>query len=1018
MVRHARKPAKSTSPVKPTIEVVHARVPGRVRFRLPFLRGNPTLGQLVTARLTAAPHIESVAVNCRTGSILVHHGPKIRCETVSAQIAEAMRQAQHDQFSDISDAVHTATADDMQPSGAIKPCHVAKMSWHNLSIHRAAANLGVDIDAGLHPEEVARRLTAVGPNVLQKSEPRSFSEILAEQLTSLPAEVLGASAILSLLTGGGAEAIAIAGAVLTNALIASRTEVKAEKIIDALSDFRAKPVAVRRAGRKQIVDPKEIVPGDLFFLEMGTLVPADGRLVVADDLTINEAALTGEARPVRKTAKRLGATGAVLAERTNSVLRGTAVTGGSGTAIATATGMSTQIGRVQSLMDTLQPPPTPIQRQLSEVERELIVINGGICGLIFAIGLLRGHALLPLIRSAISLAVAAIPEGLPAVATTTLAVGIQEMRRRKVLVRKLEAVETLGAINTLGLDKTGTLTDLSMSLAAVQTNSGRINVKAGRFLLNGKDLCPRDKALLDRLLQIVCLCSEARAAGEGDKVEVRGSPTEVSLLNAGLMAGVDILRLRTDFPIKQSAGRSEVRKRMSTLHAMPTGHRLLAVKGDPEQVLKRSSYIRTGQGLRKLTSRDRATIRTANQYMANEALRVLGVASSDDGDPQAESDLTWLGLVGLENPIRFGVRPAIKSLQRAGIRTVMITGDQSGTAAAIARNLNLTDSERISVLEAGQMRGPKPEVLSALADRTDVFSRASPVDKLQIVQGLQDHGHVVGMTGDGINDGPALRAANVGIAIGDGGSDVAKQVADIVLAEDDLQGVIEAIRLGRATHANIRKVLKFLISTNAAETTLMLSAAVADWPAPISPLQLLFLNFATDVLPAIALGLDPPEQGIMSHPPRDPEAPILSAREFRELLLDGTIMGLGGLGAFILGGGRTPAGAAKAGTIAFHGLTAAQLLHAFKVRAYEADGVVGIRRPANPKLYGAVASGLAMQAVVQLTPPLRNLFKLAPLGSGDALKIAAATAATSAGVALASRARRHVVRTLAPRSDQ
>ncbi|MGD9658378.1 MAG: cation-translocating P-type ATPase, partial [Methylocystis sp.] len=414
---------------------------------------------------------------------------------------------------------------------------------------------------------------------------------------------------------------------------------------------------------------------------------------------------------------------------------------------------------------------------------------------------------------------------------------------------------------------------------------------------------------------------------------------------------------------------------------------ILCVKGDPVEVLARCDMHRTADGAAPLDDAARRSILKANERMAGDALRVLGVAVGEaGGDPRDERELTWLGLAGMANPVRASVAPALKQLHRAGVRTVMITGDQSATAFAIARRLDLNDGGELRVLEAGQMAKMHPETLEALARQPHVFARVSPVDKLNIVKALQAHGHIVAMTGDGINDGPALRAADVGIAMGGEGADVARQVADIVLATNDMDGIVEAIRLGRATYANIRKVLRYLVSTNASETIAMLGAALVGHEA-LTPMQLLWLNLATDALPAIALGLEPPEPDVLDKPPHDPKAPILAASDFRQILREGSVMGAAALlGYFSVDAG---AGGARASTVAFHGITCAQLLHSLSCRTERRGLSAEIGRPPNAMLYGGVGATLLLQLGAQLFPLTRRLLGLSPLGPGDLMRIGA-----------------------------
>jgi Ca2+-transporting ATPase len=469
-------------------------------------------------------------------------------------------------------------------------------------------------------------------------------------------------------------------------------------------------------------------------------------------------------------------------------------------------------------------------------------------------------------------------------------------------------------------------------------------------------------------------------------MRIDGTPTETALIAAGLSLGVDPVELRLSFRLLASATRGDGRKRMSALHEAPDGARLLCVQGDPAEVLARCARRLTADGVVPLDDAARAAALRANERMASDALRVLGVAIGESGgDPRDERDLVWLGLAGMANPIRASVRPALKQLHRAGVRTVMITGDQSATAFAIARDLDLSEGGELRVLEAGQIANMPPELLEALAAQPHVFARVSPVDKLNIVKALQAKGHIVAMTGDGINDGPALRAADVGVAMGGEGADVARQVADIVLATDNMDGIVEAIRLGRATYANIRKVLRYLVSTNASETFVVLGAALIDASEPLTPMQLLWLNLATDALPALALGLEPPEADILDRPPHDPGAPIMGPEEFRRVLREGSVMGIAALIGYYGAGGL--AGGPRARTVTFHGLTFGQLLHGVACRSETRGITAEFGRAPNSRLYGGVVASMLFQACAQFLPPTRRLLGLTPLGPGDLLRI-------------------------------
>jgi P-type Ca2+ transporter type 2C len=953
-------------------EVVHDTVRGRVRFRYHPIKAQPPIAERISAAVMQVRGVKLARANSVTGTILVEFAPPCTVDALSAAIAAACFGAP------------AASA----PAEATTGSAASAEAWHAMPLAEAEALLKTSAASGLSGAEAQRRLSGLGRNELPRPGPRPLLELVAEQVSTLPVALLGASAVLSVATGGLADALVIAGVVVANAFIATTTERQAERTILSLADTRYQPVAVVRDGEIGRGDPADLVPGDLIVLVPGTLVPADARLFMSRDLTVNEAALTGEAMPVHKDADAACDPDAALSQRSSMVYRGTAVTGGNGIAIVTATGTATEIGKVHGMLQQVRPPPTPIQRQLGELERELVIVNALICGGVFALGLLRGQPLVPLLRSAISLAVAAIPEGLPAVATTSMAVGIGEMRRRNIHVRKIDAVETLGTVSVAALDKTGTLTGHEMAVAAVCIDH---EIVTGGI----RQLRPEQHDLASHLLSCAALCSDVDLAGG----KLDGSPTETALVRAAIDLGADIATLRAAWPIEAKVLRAEGRKRMSTLHAGSDEARLLCVKGDPLEVLDRCTRRATLQGVADLTAEDRHQIRAANERLAGMALRVLGMAESRESqDPSDERGLVWLGLAGIANPLRPGVAEAIRVFHGAGVRTVMITGDQSATAYAIAKELDLGSNGEVRVFEAGAMRQLPPETLAALAGSTDVFARVTPSDKLQIVRALQAGGRVVAMTGDGINDGPALRAADVGIAMGASGSDVAREVASIVLGDDQLDGLIEALRLGRTSHVNIRKVLRYLLSTNAAESMLMAGSAIAGLREPLSPIQLLWINLATDVFPALALGLEKPEPGILSEAPSDPARPILTQADVRIVLRESSVMAAVTFASSLLAGRR----GGPAGTVAFHALTLSQVIHAFACRTDQGGLVTSLAQPRNPRLVQAVAAGMALQALAQFFPPARRLLGLSPLRSADfAVIFGGAAAATAANALLA-----------------
>jgi Ca2+-transporting ATPase len=624
-----------------------------------------------------------------------------------------------------------------------------------------------------------------------------------------------------------------------------------------------------------------------------------------------------------------------------------------------------------------------MEKELRTIGNQLVLISGAVCGLVFLTGLLRGRGLLEMLKTSIALAVAAVPEGLPTVATTTLALGIRDMRRHKVLIRHLDAVETLGAVQTICLDKTGTITMNRMTVVAVYAGDKRFQVSEGVFLREGKYVNAHAVEELLRLIHISVLCNETEVSMQEGEYVLRGSSTENALIHMAVHAGVDGLALRRRFPLLQVTHRSENRNFMMTVHEFLSEGRLTAVKGSPIEVLAMCRWhIKDGK-VETLNEEDRLSIETENERMAGEALRVLGVAYMQvrDGDEE-EDGFTWLGLAGMADPTRKGVKELIEVFHRAGIDTVMITGDQSPTAYAVGRSLDLSNGGQLEILDSTHLASIEPEVIRALCERVHVFSRVSPAHKLQIVQALQGAGKVVAMTGDGINDGPALKAADIGIAMGTTGTDVAREIADVVLEDDNLETMVIAIGRGRTIYGNIRKSVHFLLATNMSEIMVTFTAMAAGMGQPLSAMQLLWINLMSDIVPGLALALEPPEPDVMSRPPRNPREPILKAADFKRLAFESAVLSAGALGAYgygIMRYGRGPA----ASTMAFMSLTVGQLLHSISCRS-ERHGIFDRGNlPPNRYLNAALGGSLALQVLAAAVPGIRGLLGIAPLGLLD-----------------------------------
>ena len=856
-------------------------------------------------------------------------------------------------------------------------------AWHKLEADAVISELGSS-ERGLAGEEARARLARYGPNVLEVRHPRSAVAVFVEQLRSLPVMLLAGSAVMSLATGGVADALAIFAVILANAGIGYVTESGTERTILALEQPSRRTVRVRRAGTLREIDTDELVPGDVIVLGPAMLVPADIRLISCDGLTIDEATLTGESNPVTKRVAPVEIDGYVpIAEHFNMAFRGTLVTSGGGLGIVVGTGASTEIGRIQSLAGALTRPTTPMQAQLAHLGTQLVVLSVALCAGVFVFGLFRGYPFVRMLQTALSLAVAAVPEGLPAVATTTLALGVRRMRGVGVLVRRLDAIETLGAVQIVCFDKTGTVTENRMSVVEIATSNRVFLPSDGGFVAADGARPSPDDPDLGMLLRVLVLCSTVTttAATASSERTLAGSPTEVALVRAAIASGLDLEEERSRFPLARLRDRTESRPWMDTLHE-DGERRLVAVKGRPSDVLELCRRVQVGHEARELDEELRRNIIAENERMAGDALRVLGVAYAREADAVRKQDLVWLGLAGMRDPPRAGVAEALARLHAAGIATAMITGDQSATALAIGRSIGLSRDGSMHALDSTALEELRPDVLRSLARRVHVFSRVSPAHKLSIVQALQGAGLVVAMTGDGVNDGPALKAADVGVAMGAAGTSVARELAAVVLANDDLATILAAVEEGRTIHDDIRKAVRFILATNLGEILLTVTQVGLGFGSTLSPMQLLWINLLTDVLPELALAVQPSEADVLSRPPRAKGRPMFERRELVRVALEGATITTGAVGAYAWRASRGPR--VRANSVAFTTLTCAQLLHAFSAQSTQRTIFdIGHRGAPNRYLPLSVALTAGLQIVAGFVPATRRLLGIVPLSAGD-----------------------------------
>ncbi len=820
--------------------------------------------------------------------------------------------------------------------------------------------LGTDEKTGLTHAEAEARLARYGPNELRGEKPPSlFARILA-QLKDPMILVLLAAAGLSLWAGGGEDwldSLIILVIVVVNAAISISQEDRAQRALEALKSMAAPTALVRREGAMCRVEARALVPGDIVYLEAGDQVGADGRLLDAQSLRLDESAMTGESVSVDKEAGEGLEPDTPLAERRNMVLAGTMAVAGRGTFVVTATGMDTEMGRIAGLLSSAGGQETPLQRRMGEISKALSFVCLCVCAIMFGVGLLEGKDLLEMFLTAVSLAVAAIPEGLSAVVTIVLALGVQRLAKRGAIVTKLGAVETLGCAGVICSDKTGTLTRNRMEVTRLWSVSPKVQTQA---------------------VTAFALCNDAQGGGES----WQGDPTEIALARKAEEMGVSLAALAGERPRLAELPFDSNRKRMTTLHG--TGAGVTAyVKGAPDLLLERCDQIMTASGPVPLTPALRREVERQNAAMGKAALRVLAAASREFPslprrlEPESvERGLTFLGLAGLMDPPRPEAKEAVARCHRAGIRPVMITGDHRSTAVAVARELDILRDGGAAVT-GEKLDFMSREELEASVEDISVFARVTPEHKMRIVQALQSRGRVVAMTGDGVNDAPALKQADIGCAMGKGGTQAARSAAHLILTDDNFATIVTAVDQGRGIYANIKKAVHYLLSCNIGEILTLLVATLLNFKQmPLVPVQLLWLNLVTDSLPALALGVEPVEPGLMDAPPRDGHEGLFTGRFTLRLLWQGFMVGGLTLAAYFFGY-RTGSGPA-ANTMAFATLTLCQLFHAFNVRS-ESQSIFALGLTSNKAMNRAFCIGLAMQLAVLVLPPLQGVFATVPL---------------------------------------
>ncbi len=858
--------------------------------------------------------------------------------------------------------------------------HIDHQNWHTLGIDQVAQRLEASPGSGLTAAQAAERLAHYGPNQLQEIRARPAWRMLLDQFSDFMILVLIVAAVISGIVGDVEDTIAIIVIVLLNALIGFVQEYRAERAMAALKRMAEAGAQVLRDGHLQAVDAVALVPGDVVLLEAGNVVPADLRIIEAARLKVDESALTGESVAVEKHTGALTAAAIPLGDRTCLAYKGTIVTYGRARGLVVATGMDSELGKIASMLGEENALKTPMQQRLAVFGKRLALAALAICVLVFVVGLLRGEPLLLMFMTAISLAVAAIPEALPAVVTISLALGARKLVRQHALIRRLPAVETLGAITCICSDKTGTLTQNKMHVAAIYAD-GRLGA-ASRHGMTAEPWTTLFRAL--------ALSNDAHLDSQG---QASGEATEAALLHAALAAGWDKAELEREAPRLKELPFDSERKRMTTFHGS-AGDIIAYTKGSPESVLSCCSRVLAGSGEHDI---DQASLLRQAEAMAADGLRVLAIACrrwatlpSGDDAAELERELVFLGLVGLIDPPRAEVAEAVALCQSAGITPVMITGDHPATARAIARQLGiLVDEDGTDGASSGgdrMMTGAElarlaPAAFEAEVEHIRVYARVDPAQKIRIVRALQQRGEVVAMTGDGVNDAPALKAADIGIAMGKGGTDVAREAAHMVLLDDNFATIVHAVRQGRRLYDNIRKFIRYGVTTNSAEIWTIFLAPFLGLPIPLLPIHILWINLVTDGLPALALTAEPAERGVMRRPPRPLQESIFAHGMWQHMIWVGLLMAALAL--------STQAWAFHTGhahwqTMVFTVLTLTQLFHVMAIRS-ERESLFSTGLLSNRPMVLAVLATFLLQLGTIYLPALNPVFKTEPLDGGELL---------------------------------
>ncbi|TJX13144.1 calcium-translocating P-type ATPase, SERCA-type [Tissierella creatinini] len=869
------------------------------------------------------------------------------------------------------------------------------MEWYQRNENDLISELSTDLENGLTSAEVESRLSKYGHNELKEEEKKGLLSKIIAQFTDFLILILIAAALISIFVGEVKDAIVILAIVVVNATLGIYQEGKAEKSLEALKKMASPNAKVVRNGKPEIVPSNTLVPGDIVVIETGDIIPADLRLVESSNLKIEEASLTGESVPVEKNSKLVLDSEVSLGDRANMAYMSTIVNYGRGKAVVVGTGHDTEIGKIATMIQTFEDELTPLQKKLNQLGKLLGTVTIAVVVLVFVIGMLQGRGALEMFMTAISLAVAAIPEGLAAIVTIVLSIGMNKMVERHAIVKKLLAVETLGSTSVICSDKTGTLTQNEMTVTKVYTDDTVLDITGGGyepkgdFVLKGQTITVDKVGSLQTLLSAAILANDAQIEKTTEGYRVLGDPTEGALVTLAGKAGITRKEINNKFPRIEELPFDSDRKMMTTFHSNFIPGKVIGfTKGAPDIIISRCTHVLMNNEVVTFTEDMKKKALAANSSFAKDALRVLAYASREyDKLPEGitsdvnENNLTFVGLSGMIDPPRPEVKEAIKLCKQAGINTVMITGDYKETAFAIAKDLGMAEREDQAMMGA-ELNNLTDEQLREVVKDTKVYARVSPEHKVRIVSALKDNGDITAMTGDGVNDALALKKADIGVSMGITGTDVAKNTAEMILTDDNFASIVAAVEEGRIIFSNIKKFVFFLLSCNIGEVILVFVSILLKWPVPLLPIQLLWLNLVTDSFPALALGVEKGEPDIMNQKPRDPNEPIIDRGMMVNIIFQSIAVAGGSLLAYYWGMQKYPQSIEHARTIIFTTLITAELLRAYSSRSQKFTLLkIGIFSNKSMVLATAFAFGLLL--LVLYVPFLQDIFYTFPLGITD-----------------------------------